>query len=60
MKTNELTIEQYQILGQAYVNLQNAGLILATVEYDDFLEAVMTGDTFDFEALDMEENNVPF
>ena len=57
MKTNELTIEQYQILGQAYVNLQNAGLILATVEYDSFLEAVMTGDTFDFEALDMEENN---
>ena len=55
MKTNELTIEQYQILGQAYVNLQNAGLILATVEYDDFLEAVLTGGAFDFEKLKLEE-----
>lgn len=52
MKTREtLTIADYELLGQAYSNLIEAGLILATVDYDGFLEAVLTGDTFDFEAL---------
>jgi hypothetical protein len=53
-----LTIADYELLGQAYVNLIEAGLILATIEYDDFLEAVLTGDTFDFEKFNKEE--VPF
>lgn len=61
MKTKDLTVEQYEILGIAYLNLQDAGLILRTVDYDAFLEAVRTGDTFDFESLNMEENSeIPF
>lgn len=41
MKTKKtLTIADYELLGQAYSNLIEAGLILAIVEYDDFLNAV--------------------
>lgn len=48
MKT--LTIADHKLLGYAYSNLIKAGLMLATVGYDDFLEAVRTGETFDYES----------
>lgn len=52
MKTREtLTIADYELLGQVYSNLQEAGLILSIVEYDDFIEAVLTGDTFNYEEI---------
>ncbi len=52
MKTKDnLTIAEYELLGQAYTNLIEAGLVIATVEYDDFIEAVLTGDTFDYEGI---------
>lgn len=47
---DDLTIADYQLLGQAYSNLIEAGLLLAIVEYDTFIEAVCTGDVFDFES----------
>lgn len=40
---DDLTIHDYDLLGQAYSNLIEAGLVIATTEYDDFLEAVLTG-----------------
>lgn len=46
-----LTVADHQLLDMAYRNLIEAGLLLATVEYEDFVEAVLTGDTFDFERL---------
>lgn len=52
MKTKkDLTIADYELLGQAYTNLVEAGLVLATVEYDDFIEAVLTGDTFNYDSI---------
>lgn len=48
---DQLTIADYQLLGQVYNNIIEAGLMLATVEYDDFIEAVITGDTFDFKEI---------
>lgn len=40
---DQLTIRDYELLGQAYSNLIEAGLVIATTEYDDFVEAVLTG-----------------
>lgn len=44
MKTNNpkiLTIADHELLSQAYTNLIDAGLLIATVEYEEFLEAVV-------------------
>lgn len=37
---DQLTIRDYELLGQAYSNLIDAGLVIAVTEYDTFLEAV--------------------
>ena len=48
-KREDLTIADHELLHQAYRNLIDAGIVVDVVQYVDFIEAVLTGDTFDFE-----------
>lgn len=35
------TVADWELLGQAYINLIDAGLMIATTEYDDFINAII-------------------
>lgn len=51
MTKEDLTIAEMQLLKTVYENLIDAGLVLAVVEYDKFIEAALTGDSMSYEEI---------
>ncbi len=53
MTSKELKISEWELLHHIYFNLVEAGMLLATTDFDDFVEACLTGDPMDFSGLEI-------
>lgn len=45
----DLTVAEMQLLNTVYENLVEAGLVLATIDQETFIEAALTGDGVSYE-----------
>lgn len=49
----DITIADMEFLSKVYNNLLESGVVLAVVDFEEFVEAAMTGDKFNFEGVEV-------